>query len=169
MTLLVFLVSCKSGGIEQLRSDVLRSIEDKIQSEGGGLEIESFTLTHVGGNEYVGVLETIENGQSYTYPVSVISDGTTFVWEIPPTESGEAVEENVDASNETPETNYESNPVENNEEIQNMSDAIDESLDPTYCSLCKGTGIEKNTAKELLGGPDGRICPMCDGKGRRSY
>ncbi len=36
------------------------------------------------------------------------------------------------------------------------------------CSLCKGTGIE--TAKNIATGEtDGRICPMCDGKGVRSY
>lgn len=36
------------------------------------------------------------------------------------------------------------------------------------CSLCKGTGIE--TGKNLISGEtQGRICPMCDGRGVRSY
>lgn len=35
------------------------------------------------------------------------------------------------------------------------------------CSLCKGTGIEKNTSS--LSDEYGRKCPMCDGKGVRSY
>ncbi len=36
------------------------------------------------------------------------------------------------------------------------------------CSLCKGTGVEK--ARNIATGDiEGRICPMCDGKGIRSY
>ncbi len=161
--------SCNNGGEEQLRRDVLKSIEEKIQSEGGGIEVVSFTLTHLNGNEYVGVLQTMENGTAYTYPVNVVFDGKTFVWEIPPTGSEEVVDENVDTSNEYKDYNTESNSIEQHDEIQDMSDAIEESLDPTYCSLCKGTGVEKNTAKEILGGPDGRICPMCEGKGSRTF
>lgn len=37
------------------------------------------------------------------------------------------------------------------------------------CTMCKGTGIEKNTAQDVFGGADGRKCPMCDGRGVRSY
>lgn len=35
------------------------------------------------------------------------------------------------------------------------------------CTLCKGTGIEKNTSS--LTDEYGRTCPMCDGKGYMSY
>lgn len=36
------------------------------------------------------------------------------------------------------------------------------------CSLCKGTGIE--TGRNIVTGEvEGRICPMCDGRGVRSY
>lgn len=36
------------------------------------------------------------------------------------------------------------------------------------CGLCKGTGIE--TGRNIATGElEGRICPMCDGKGVRSY
>jgi hypothetical protein len=35
------------------------------------------------------------------------------------------------------------------------------------CGLCNGTGIEKN--RSSLSDEYGRICPMCDGKGVRSY
>jgi DnaJ-class molecular chaperone len=37
----------------------------------------------------------------------------------------------------------------------------------SVCSLCKGTGIEKNTGH--LSNEYGRVCPMCGGKGTRSY
>ena len=35
------------------------------------------------------------------------------------------------------------------------------------CSMCKGTGIEEN--RSSFSDELGRICPMCDGKGVRSY
>ena len=37
------------------------------------------------------------------------------------------------------------------------------------CDLCRGTGYEINTAQHVLGGPNRRICPMCQGKGVKSY
>lgn len=48
-------------------------------------------------------------------------------------------------------------------QIQNDGKIYDK--DP--CSLCNGTGIEKN--KSSLSNEYGRICPMCNGKGRQSY
>ncbi len=170
LTVLVILVSCGTRGIEQLRNDVLKSIEEKIASEGGGMEIVSFTLTHVNGNEYVGVLETLENGEAFSYPVNVVSDGSTFVWEIPPTEAVESNEENSDSNDYSSEVSNESSSEENFENDRtNMVEAMEQISDPSYCSLCQGTGIEKNTAKDIFGGSDGRTCPMCEGKGRRTY
>ena len=170
LILIVVISSCSSRGIEQLRNEVLKSIEDKIASEGGGMEIVSFTLTHVNGNEYVGVLETLENGEAFSYPVNVISDGKTFVWEIPPTEVDESNDENSDSVDYSSEVNDESSSEENfDNDRTNMVDAMERISDPSYCSLCQGTGIEKNTAKDIFGGPDGRICPMCEGKGTRAY
>jgi hypothetical protein len=37
----------------------------------------------------------------------------------------------------------------------------------TVCTLCKGTGIEEN--RSSFSDEVGRVCPMCDGKGVRSY
>jgi hypothetical protein len=42
----------------------------------------------------------------------------------------------------------------------------DKVYDKNACTMCKGTGIEKNTAQHILGGEAGRVCPMCEGKGR---
>ncbi len=166
--MIVFLVSCSSNGIEQLRSDVKKSIEDNIAAEGVGAEIVSFTLTHVDGNEYVGVLETLEDGEIFSYPVNVVADGKTFVWEIPNTEALQSNEENIDSIDNTSESKDEYSPEGNNDRT-NMVDEMGRISDPNYCSLCKGTGIEKNTAKEIFGGPEGRVCPMCEGRGRRTY
>ncbi len=49
----------------------------------------------------------------------------------------------------------------------NGSSSTGKIYDPDLCSLCKGTGIEKNNGS--LTNEYGRVCPMCDGKGRRSY
>lgn len=52
----------------------------------------------------------------------------------------------------------------------NMMDAMEKITNPTYCSLCQGTGIEKNRNPiKGINEEYGRRCPMCDGKGRRSY
>ena len=45
-----------------------------------------------------------------------------------------------------------------------MFDAMNKISDPSYCSLCKGTGLEQSRT-----GTGSRRCPMCNGKGRRSY
>lgn len=38
------------------------------------------------------------------------------------------------------------------------------------CELCNGTGIETATAPSpITGRVEGRVCPMCEGRGRRSY
>lgn len=39
--------------------------------------------------------------------------------------------------------------------------------DSNVCSMCKGTGIEKNTSH--LTDESGRTCPMCNGKGVQGY
>lgn len=36
------------------------------------------------------------------------------------------------------------------------------------CGLCKGTGVERGR-NIATGGEQGRICPMCDGRGIRGY
>jgi hypothetical protein len=54
---------------------------------------------------------------------------------------------------------------------ETMMDAMEKITDPTYCSLCQGTGVEVNRARGMGLGDDeyGRICPMCNGDGKRSY
>ena len=172
--LFVFSSCNNNANINQLQSDVLNDIKAKIENQGEDIEVKSFVLTHLSGNEYVGILETIENGQDFKYNVNVVSDGNSFVWEIPSSElSHQGVEENMNEENYSDASYQESDSYQEEpypeEEKENMIDAMEKINDPTYCSLCKGTGVEKNTAKEIFGGPDGRICPMCEGTGKRSY
>lgn len=65
---------------EDLAEEVQASMEEKL--EGEGIEIKSFMLSHRGGNEYKGILETEERHGVFTYSVEVIYDGSNFSWEI---------------------------------------------------------------------------------------
>lgn len=61
---------------------------------------------------------------------------------------------------------YEESNSTNNSDYQMGDDGI--IYENNACSLCKGTGIE--TGRNIATGEkEGRICPMCDGKGVRTY
>lgn len=75
------LVAC-GPNTEDLALEVQQSMEENFASENLEIEISSFQLVHKQGNEYSGILETIEEGEKYTYTVEVISDGESFKWEI---------------------------------------------------------------------------------------
>lgn len=79
LTVLVFLSAC-SASTEELASEVQASMEAEFAGE--GIEIQSFDLTHRGGNEYRGILKTREPHGEFTYTVEVIYDGRTFSWEV---------------------------------------------------------------------------------------
>jgi DnaJ-class molecular chaperone len=84
-------------------------------------------------------------------------------------------------STETQINNENSNQVEQNYEVELNDNSNQTSNGSDYrmgrdgrlyetnnCSLCKGTGIE--TGRNIVTGEiEGRICPMCDGRGVRSY
>ncbi len=53
------------------------------------------------------------------------------------------------------------------EQIQQQKNNGNRLYDENVCSLCNGTGIEKN--RSSLSNEYGRVCPMCKGKGRQSY
>ena len=79
---LVFLFSCKLS-TDELADEVKISMNETWKEAGiTGIKIESFMLTHKGGNEYSGILETDEDGESFTYSVDVIYDGENMQWEI---------------------------------------------------------------------------------------
>lgn len=163
-SLFLLLIASCNNNINQLQNEVLKDIEAKIENQGQDIQVKSFVLTHVSGNEYTGVLETFESGQLYTYNVNVVSDGNSFVWEIPSSEMNTNETEAQTNRND----NYSDNSYEENGH-ENMVDAMENISDPTYCSLCKGSGVQRNTAKDIFGGPDETTCQMCKGTGRLSY
>jgi hypothetical protein len=80
---ILFVISSCSLSTDELAEEVKMSMEETWEKEGiTGMKIESFMLTHKGGNEYSGILETIEDGESFKYTVQVIYDGDNMNWEI---------------------------------------------------------------------------------------
>lgn len=80
--MLLFVTSCTLS-TNELAEEVKISMQETWENEGvTGIEIESFLLTHKGGNEYSGILETDEEGERFIYSVEVIYDGENFKWEI---------------------------------------------------------------------------------------
>ena len=171
LILVALLSSCNfNADINYLQNEVLKDIKAKIENQGEDIRVKSFVLTHISGNEYTGVLETIENGEFYSYNVNVISDGNSFVWEIPPSQiSNEASDSKSNQEDSYYEESYEETDAYQKDDRKNMIEAMENISDPTYCSLCKGTGMQRNTAQSLNGGPDYFLCQMCEGKGRRIY
>jgi hypothetical protein len=80
--MLFFATSC-SLSTNELAEEVKISMNETWKNEGvTGIKIESFHLTHKGGNEYTGLLETNEDGGKFKYTVQVIYDGENMQWEI---------------------------------------------------------------------------------------
>ena len=80
--MLFFATSC-SLSTNELAEEVKISMNETWKNEGAtGIKIESFLLTHKGGNEYTGILETNEEGEKFKYTVQVIYDGENMQWEI---------------------------------------------------------------------------------------
>ena len=80
--MLLFATSCRLSTSE-LAEEVKISMQETWKNEGiSGIKIESFILTHKGGNEYSGILEANEEGEKFNYTVQVIYDGENMQWEI---------------------------------------------------------------------------------------
>lgn len=79
------LFSCQKLATESLESDVKDLMEQKIREEGlsGSFEVLSVELVHVEGNKYSGEVEVRIDGVTSVHEINVVSDGETFVYEIP--------------------------------------------------------------------------------------
>lgn len=76
------LTSCKLS-TNELAQEVRYSMEETWEKEGiTGINITDFTLTHKRENEYAGILETLEDGERFSYSVQVVYDGENMQWEI---------------------------------------------------------------------------------------
>ena len=69
---------------EELAKEVQANIEEKWVSEAEWetVVIHSFTLVHKGEQQYRGILEASQNGETVTLGVDVTYDGESFMWKI---------------------------------------------------------------------------------------
>ncbi len=81
--IILFLVSCSNKvSTEDLAIQVKDSMIEEAKKQGTEIKIQKVTLVHKSGNEYTGVLETIETNDAFTYTIEVIYDGESFKWSI---------------------------------------------------------------------------------------
>ncbi|MCX6136679.1 MAG: hypothetical protein NTV54_04185 [Ignavibacteriales bacterium] len=80
----LFFVSCGRLSTEELAIEVKKSIVETLKEEGKDetVKVKGLLLTHKSGNEYSGLLETIEDNEVAKHTVEVIYDGRSFKWEI---------------------------------------------------------------------------------------
>ncbi|MDR0814292.1 MAG: hypothetical protein LBN37_00910 [Bacteroidales bacterium] len=81
LVICVILSSC-SVSTEQIRREVLSSINEEFQNQELDISIQNFILVHEGGNHYKGILTTNEDGEIFKYEVAVVCDGTNYQWKI---------------------------------------------------------------------------------------
>ncbi len=83
---ILFLISCnrpnKARLTEEVKASIATKFDQQVTATGTVYEIQSLDLTETEKNNYVGILETIENGESFTYELDVVTDGDSFVWKI---------------------------------------------------------------------------------------
>ena len=65
-----------------VRRDIFVDFQKRASSAGITSTINSFDLLHKGGQEYSGILKTIEGGEEYTYQVDVTVDTDNIIWKI---------------------------------------------------------------------------------------
>jgi hypothetical protein len=65
---------------EELADNVKENMKEQFTPK--GITVKSLMLSKKAGNEYTGILETIEPNGAFTYAVEVIYDGNTFTWQV---------------------------------------------------------------------------------------
>ncbi|MFM7637275.1 MAG: hypothetical protein ACKO5W_05355, partial [Crocinitomicaceae bacterium] len=67
-----------------VRRDIYLEFQKIASSEGSTVTIKSFDLLHKGGQEYSGIIKTIEGGEEYTHQVAVKLDpiSDNIIWKI---------------------------------------------------------------------------------------
>lgn len=76
--------SSGSSDIKSLEAQVKREIEKQFAKdpELKGVRIKSFALIHKSGNDYEGLLEYVENGETESLSVDVTADEKQFIYKI---------------------------------------------------------------------------------------
>jgi hypothetical protein len=78
--------SCSNVSKEKLTAQIRSEIDIELAKTAAANDISytilSFDLIHKSGNEYSGILKTIENSEEFTYQVDVTVDGDSYMWRI---------------------------------------------------------------------------------------
>jgi hypothetical protein len=80
LILFTFFLSACSLSVDDLTKQVKQNMQDELKQK--NISITSLVLTKKGGNEYSGILKTLEPNGNFTYTVEVIYDGKSFTWKI---------------------------------------------------------------------------------------
>lgn len=76
--------SCFGPSTQELANEVEKAIQQWLIENETELTVSSFTLMHVEGNKYSGIVTIAdEEGDSDDFKVEVIYDGENLSWEIP--------------------------------------------------------------------------------------
>lgn len=80
----LFFTGCGRVTTDALAKEVQANIEQTWAKEPdlATAQIKSFTLVHQGGQQYRGLLEAEQEGESLSFGVDVTYDGRAFMWEI---------------------------------------------------------------------------------------
>ncbi len=80
LILFTFFLSACSLSVDDLTKQVKQNMQDELKQK--NISITSLVLTKKGGNEYSGILKTLEPNGDFTYTVEVIYDGKSFTWKV---------------------------------------------------------------------------------------
>jgi hypothetical protein len=147
-------------------SDETQSESDIISTENSSVETDSYvstTICKICGNEF--------SGDGYDKIDGIYQRNTNIQTELCSSSCARIEEKNIeDKYDKILEKNgYKSSKyfsIDNDDRLKVGKDGRLYESKP--CSLCNGTGIESGR-NIMTGEVEGRICPMCDGRGVRSY
>ena len=80
----VVAVILSSSGVstDDLSKNVIKSMKENNEFQAGSIQIKELTLVKESGNEYSGILETLEPNGEFNYKVRVIYYGNNMTWEL---------------------------------------------------------------------------------------
>ncbi len=147
-------------------SDDTQSESDITSTESSSVETDSYvptTICKICGNEF--------SGDGYDKIDGIYQRNTNIQTELCSSSCARIEEKNIEDKYEKilEKNGYKSSKyfsIDNDDRLKVGKDGRLYESKP--CSLCNGTGIESGR-NIMTGEVEGRICPMCDGRGVRSY
>jgi len=142
-------------------SDDIQTESDILSTENSTIETDSYvstTICKICGNEF--------SGDGYDKIDGIFQRNTNLQTELCSSSCARQEEKNIEEKYDKILENYGYETTKNSDKLKVGQDG--RLYENNACSLCNGTGIEKGR-NIATGEVEGRICPMCDGRGVRSY